>query len=40
MAVKRYGVEAAEALGVPYAVEETLTNLTFDPVIREWQVGS
>ncbi len=36
MIVKRYGAEAAEALGVPYEAGEILTNLNYDPLIGEW----
>jgi len=36
MVAMRYCAEAAEALGVPYEAGEILTNLNYDPVIREW----
>ena len=36
MVVARYVAEAAEALRAPYEAEEILTNLNYDPVIREW----
>jgi hypothetical protein len=36
MSVKRYGVEAIEALSAPYEAGEILTNLNYDPAIREW----
>ncbi len=37
--IKRYGAEAAEALGVPWEPNEILTDLSYDPVAREWHLN-
>ncbi len=37
--VRRYGAEAAAALGAPREAGEILTDLNYDPMVREWHLN-